>query len=119
MGDGTTSSGQLRTLAMGGGILGVFAELKAEYGSLLARMEQALVERNLQGPAKAMHAWRQELEGAECNSMICKHAQRTIRSLGGMESIGEIASTSDDHELLALVEAISQTCIKISSCCCP
>jgi hypothetical protein len=99
-------------------MVGAFAELKAEYDSSLARMEQAVVERHLQGPAKAMHAWRQELEEAECNSLICKHAQRTIRSLGGMESIGEIASTSDDHELLALVEALSQTCIKISSCCC-
>ena len=102
-----------------GGMAGDFAELKAEYGGLLTRMEQALACRPLQGAAKAMRAWRQELEGVECNCLICKHAQRTIRSLGGMESVGEIASTSDDHELLAIVEALSRTSTKISSCYCP
>lgn len=38
--------------------------------------------------------------------------------LGGMHSIGEIASTSDHRELLALVEALSEICVKIKSCCC-
>jgi hypothetical protein len=96
-----------------------FVELKSEYDRLLGITEQALVERHLDRPAKVMHAWRLELDTAECGPIICKHVQRTRRSLGGMESIGEIASTSDDSELLALVEALCDICMKIGSYCCP
>jgi hypothetical protein len=63
--------------------MGNFVELKTVYDRLLRTTERALLERHLERPGKAMHSWRQGLEVAECDPMMCRHMQRTMRFLRG------------------------------------
>jgi hypothetical protein len=102
-----------------GSPMDAFVAMRTEYETPLERTERALLDRHLERPAAAMRAWRGELGAAKCGHMICEHVQRTLRSLGGMESIGEIATTRGDRELIALVEGLSSICTKIREYFCP
>ena len=84
------------------------------YEELLAQAEKLSAERQLKEIATAFRTWRAELETESPYLNIREHASRTARSLGGMESIGEIAIARSDQELLAVVEALDGICKDMS-----
>jgi hypothetical protein len=86
------------------------SELVAEYDGLLREVRKAMVDRHQETWASTLQAWGEELNPAISTSALREHAKRTARALGGMESIGEIAQTSHDEQLLKLVEALFAKC---------
>jgi hypothetical protein len=74
-----------------------------------------LEARHLTENAVLFRAWREELKADSTVDVIKKHAARTARSLGGMESLGEIASVGNDRELLSFVESLYAACTDITS----
>jgi hypothetical protein len=87
----------------------------AEYEELLIAGEKLLEARHLTENALLFRAWRKELKEDTRIDAVKKHATRTARSLGGMESIGEIALARHDRELLSFVESLYATCEDIIS----
>jgi hypothetical protein len=63
----------------------------AKYEELLIAGEKLWEARHLTEDALLFRAWRKELKKDTGIDVVKKHAARTARSLGGMESIGEIA----------------------------
>src|SRR4051794_29732886 len=62
-------------------------ELISEYKELLAKLQQKLEVRHFDATATRLHEWQEQLKTAECDSALRIHAERTQRSLGGMESV--------------------------------
>jgi hypothetical protein len=60
-----------------------------------------------------LQKWRDELTNAVPTVDLRKHAERTARALGGMESIGEIALASQDEAFIRLLDKLYATCRQI------
>jgi len=60
-----------------------------------------------------LQAWRAELTDSTPEADLKRHAERTARALGGMESIGEVALSSQDDEFKKVLDALYATCLKI------
>ena len=85
-----------------------------QYDHELCEMVRALETRRLKGSAVVYREWQNELAGINSADELRKHAKRTARSFGGMESIGEIALADGDKELLQLIDSLFATCAKIT-----
>jgi hypothetical protein len=81
-----------------------------QYDRQLERIEDSLNMHLAPVWANILHAWRNELHNVSDLTALKKHAARTSRSLGGMESLGEVALTTDDPELLTLIEDVYASC---------
>jgi hypothetical protein len=87
--------------------------LVAEYDRLLEEIQNALQARHHDKWVSVLRGWREELRQGNSKGMLGAHAKRTARSLGGMESIGEIAQTHQDERLLKLVESLFAKCEEV------
>ena len=95
-----------------------FLALREEYDKVLRQTIEALEKRLLKESALIMRAWRKELGTTECGIAMCEHIRRTLRSLGGMESIGDYALSHSDQELLSLLDHLTGVCKRLTSLCC-
>jgi len=87
----------------------------AKYEELFVAGEKLLEARHLTENAVLFRAWRKDLKEATTIDAVKMHAARTATSLGGMESIGEIALARHDQELLSFGESLYATCEDIIS----
>lgn len=85
-------------------------ELAAQYRNLLAETQQKLHDGAW---ATVLQRWQNELKSIDAEADWKRHAERTARALGGMESIGEIALASQDASLLNLVDRLYAVCKQI------
>lgn len=84
--------------------------LTLQYDRELQRVEDCLKMHHEPGWANILKVWRNELKHVSDQGVLKKHAARTSRSLGGMESLGEVALTINDPELLRLIEDLFASC---------
>lgn len=91
--------------------------LVREYNVLLGDVQEKLQIRHQDVWVSALQRWRDELTENLSNMALSAHAKRTARTLGGMESIGEIASADRDQRFLELVEALFAKCREIEKAC--
>jgi len=82
-------------------------ELAAEYRNLLSQIQQKIHDH---GWVRVLQQWLDELKTINSTADWKRHAERTARALGGMESIGEIALASQDEALLNLVDRLYAAC---------
>ena len=85
-------------------------ELAAQYRGLLSETQQKLHDRAW---VNVLQQWLDELATIDSAAQWKRHAERTARALGGMESIGEIALASQDASLLNLVDRLYAACKQI------
>ena len=88
-------------------------ELVAEYRSLLSQTQEMLARYRQKEWVIGLQKWRDELTNAVPTVDLQKHAERTARALGGMESIGEIALASQDEAFIRLLDKLCATCRQI------
>jgi hypothetical protein len=88
----------------------VSPELAAQYQDLLSETRQRLHDRAW---ANVLQQWLDELATIDSVADWKRHADRTARALGGMESMGEIALASQDAFLLNLLDRLYALCRQI------
>jgi hypothetical protein len=64
---------------------------------------------------RAIEGWRKELHAPTGPLSLHQHCQRTVRALGGMGSIGEIALMYKDHDFTTLIDSLYAICKRILS----
>ena len=84
--------------------------LISQYDRELGNVEGRLQRHHEVGWANILQTWRNELSHVSDLATLKKHATRTSRSLGGMESLGEVAMVINDPELLRLIEDLYASC---------
>jgi len=84
--------------------------LTLQYDRELEKVEDCLKMHHEPGWASILQVWRNELKHVSDLSVLKRHAARTSRSLGGMESLGEVALMINDAELLRLIEDLYASC---------
>lgn len=80
---------------------------QAEYRDLLSQIQQVIHD-NAWG--MVLQQWLDELKTIDSLADWKRHAERTARALGGIESIGEIALASQDSSLPGLVDRLYAAC---------
>jgi hypothetical protein len=90
------------------------SDLASEYAELLIKVQEMLQTRRQSAWVMVLQLWIKQLEAGIAGAELVTHAKRTARALGGMESIGEIASADRDQVFLKLVEALSAKCTEIT-----
>ena len=84
--------------------------LTLQYDHELQKVEDCLKMHHEPGWANILQVWRSELKQVSDLAVLKRHAARTSRSLGGMESLGEAAMMINDPELLRLIEDLFASC---------
>jgi hypothetical protein len=88
-------------------------ELFAEYLRLLSQTQEMLAVHGGKQWIGVLQKWRDELTNTMPTVDLQRHAERTARALGGMESIGEVALASQNDAFKKLLDALYATCLKI------
>jgi hypothetical protein len=88
-------------------------ELVAEYVRLLSKTQEMLDLHREKQWVSVLQEWRDELTNPTPKPDLKRHAERTARALGGMESIGEVALASQDDAFMKLLDTLYATCLKI------
>ncbi len=65
--------------------------------------------------ARVIKAWLSELSVPMTDEDLSRHAQKAIRALGGMESIGEIAVGSGDKAFIDAVESLYNSAKRLTA----
>jgi hypothetical protein len=86
------------------------AGLKLQYAETSQAIESILSRHKLEESAKTMALWREEIASTESFASLCQKASRTMRSFAGMESIGEFAISTDNRELMGLIDRLYSIC---------
>ena len=87
----------------------------ASYRAALRTMQEELRKRRLLRWVPALEDWEGQLSAGMDDEDLCRHARRTMRSLGGMESIGEMASGLRDRALIELVEHLHNAAKRVAA----
>lgn len=85
-------------------------ELATQYRDLLAETRRKIHDREW---SNVLQQWLDELTSLDSAADWKRHAARTARALGGMESIGERALASQDASLRKVVERLYAVCAQI------
>ena len=85
-------------------------EQAAEYRDLLAQIQQDIHD---QAWVRVLQQWLDKLKTIDSGTDWKRHAERTARALGGMESLGEVALLSDNASLRSLVDRLYVACKQI------
>jgi hypothetical protein len=83
--------------------------LLSQYDLQLEKMEDALRGHD-RATVNALQAWREELRSVSDPAALKAHAARTARSMGGMESLGEVVRIGNDPKELLLLEELYAIC---------
>jgi hypothetical protein len=95
--------------------LNISQELISEYDAKLAEIQSRLKEHHQLEWVNGLEVWRLALQDIRDLAALKSHAARSARALGGMESIGEIATTSHDPRLMSFVEELYAICQQIAT----
>ena len=87
----------------------VNAELVSQYDLRLEKVQGALRGQD-QAWVRILGNWRDELLHVSDQAALSAHAVRTARSMGGMESLGEVIMTKNDPEEMRLLEELHAMC---------
>lgn len=81
----------------------------SRYDLQLQNMQESLKGHD-QAWVDVLQTWREELQQVCDDAALKSHAARTARSMGGMESLGEVATTLNDSRALHALEELYAIC---------
>ena len=89
-------------------------DLLSAYDLRLQEMQNALKGQDGKW-VNILQVWRDELSGISDQSALRVHAARTARSMGGIESLGEVVQTGNDSNERRALEELYAVCRLIQS----
>ena len=88
--------------------------LVSQYDLQLRRMQDVFKEHDREW-FDVLQRWREDLHKISDQDALKAHASRTARTMGGMESLGEVVMMGNDPEALHLLEELYAVCKFITS----